>query len=236
MTQRQYSLLFSFSAVTFVTLAIAPSPAIAVSPAILLSQTEPTESEDSTELEVETPEDSTELEVETPEDSTELEGEAPEVVEDEWEEFTYRSGGFRVSFPATPVEDRVSANPELGIPESGAVLLDTEGNTVGYGAMYRDYANAPSLENAAAIETFFNEFRDDFVANGVLDGQFLREREIAIAQYPGREMEIMGSEGFLKTRVYLVNDRLYLLVTVSMTEETYPETGDRFLDSFELLD
>lgn len=234
MTQRRFLGFLGFSTVTFLFLAIAPGHAIAFP--LLLAQTEtPVEVEEPIvvpEVTEEEPSDS-ELELELPEDE-----ENPEIIEeeDEWEEFTYDSGNFRIALPATPVEDVIPADAEAGTGESGAVFLDTNGNTVGYGAFYRDYPDIPSPDNSEAIAAFLDDFRDDFVANGVLEGQFLREREIEIAGYPGREMEVIGAEGFLKTRVYLVGDRLYMLVVASMTEEAYPETGDRFLDSFELLD
>lgn len=226
MTKRRLDSFLSLSAIAVLLGAIASSGAIAQP--LLFAQTEtPVEVEEPLESSEETPE-----ELELPEDE-----ETPEAIEEEdgWEEFTYDAGGFRVALPATPVEEVVPANPDVGMGESGAILLDTNGNTVGYAAFYRDYPDLATLESSEAIATFLDDFRDDFVENGVLDGQLLQEREITLDSYPGREMEIIGAEGFLKTRVYLVGDRLYMLVAVSMTEEAYPETGDRFLDSFELL-
>lgn len=233
MTQRRLHSFLNLSAISILVGAIACSEAIAQQ--LDLAQTEtPVEVEESPENLEETPAETPEpTELELPEDE-----ETPEEMEeeDEWEEFSFGYAGFRVALPATPVEEVIPADPELGLGESGAILLDTGGNTLGYGAFYRDYIDLPPLETPEAIATFFDDFRDDFVANGVLDGQLLREREIMLDSHPGREMEIIGTEGFLKTRVYLVGDRLYMIVAVAMTEETYPETGDRFLDSFELLD
>lgn len=229
MTKRRFDSWLSLSAIPILVGAIASGGAIAQP--VQLAQTEtPVEVEEPLESSEETPEET--LELELPEDE-----ETPEAIEeeDEWEEFTYDAAGFRIALPATPVEEVVRADPEMGIEESGAILLDTNSNTVGYAAFYRDYAGLDTLESSEAIATFLDGFRDDFVANGVLDGQLLQEREITLDSYPGREMEIIGAEGFLKTRVYLVGDRLYMLVAASMTEEAYPETGDRFLDSFELL-
>jgi hypothetical protein len=238
MTKRRLDSWLSLSAIPVLLGAIASSGAIAQP--LLFAQTEtpveveePLESSEEAPEELELPEELEEpIELELPEDE-----ETPEAMEeeDEWEEFTYDDAGFRVALPATPVEEMVPANPDLGMGESGAILLDTNGNTVGYAAFYRDYPDLATLESSEAIATFLDDFRDDFIANGVLDGQLLQEREIMLDSYPGREMEIIGAEGFLKTRVYLVGDRLYMLVAVSMTEEAYPETGDRFLDSFELV-
>ncbi|MEC4802618.1 MAG: hypothetical protein SAJ12_02450 [Jaaginema sp. PMC 1079.18] len=236
MTQRRFPSYLSFSTVSFLVLAIALPEAIAFP--LSFAQTEiPVEVEEPIEqpIELELPE--VEARPEIPElELPEAEEAETEVMEEEeeWEEFVSDAGNFRVALPAAPTEEVTPAETEAGIGKTGAVLLDTNGNTVGYGVFYRDYLDL-SLDNSAEIATFLDNFRDDFAVNGVLEGRFLRERDIVIGDYPGREMEFIGAEGFLKTRVYLVGDRLYMLVAVSMTEEDYPEAGDRFLDSFELL-
>lgn len=152
-----------------------------------------------------------------------------------WQEFTSQQGQFSVSMPGEPTEEIEPASDRNGNTESGSFLLELQGDTLGYGVFYKNLPNAPNSSDAAQLKEFFDGFRDDFVQNGVLEGNLIQERDISLENYLGRELEVTGSEGFIKMRVYLVEKRLYLLLAASQTKEAFPQDGDRFFNSFKLL-
>lgn len=154
---------------------------------------------------------------------------------EEWQEFTSPQGNFTVSMPGKPTEEITEANAENGITESGSFLLELEGDILGYGVFYKHLPNAPSVASTEQTKEFFDGFRDDFVQNGVLDGTLVEESDVMLGEYAGRQLEVSGSEGYIKLRVYLVEERLYLLLAASETQEKFPPAGDRFFNSFKLL-
>ncbi|MDY7014735.1 MAG: hypothetical protein SVX43_14250 [Cyanobacteriota bacterium] len=193
--------------------------------------------------EIETPDEATEEtptldEIETPDEATEetptldeieTPNEATDTDSGNWEEFTSTRGGFAISLPGTPIEDIAPADPDLGTLEIGSYVWESEASQIAYGVFYKVLPSAPSPEQVAE---FLDRFRDDFVAEGVLDGELLNERPLDLDRYTGREISVEGAEGYIKARVYLVDERLYLLVAIAPNPTDFP--GDRFLNSFQL--
>ncbi|MBD2579841.1 hypothetical protein [Oscillatoria sp. FACHB-1406] len=171
-----------------------------------------------------------------PESETPTPPEAPKPPESavspgNWQAFTAPQGRFSIDFPGVPNEQVEPADVATRRLETGAYIWESTNSPLGYGAFYKVFNGTPTNEQA---RTFLDRFLEDFVANGVVSGKLLSNRAIAINNYLGREIEVEGAEGYIKARMYLVENRLYLLTAVAPSKTTYPQDGDRFFDSFKL--
>src|SRR5262249_38722228 len=81
----------------------------------------------------------------------------------------------------------------------------------------------------------FAAARDAEVAQA--KGKLVSEKEIKLGSHPGREYEIAVSGlGVLRARIYLANQRVYVLKVLGPKSYTRSATAEKFLDSFKLAD
>lgn len=83
-------------------------------------------------------------------------------------------------------------------------------------------------------EMLLDAARDGAVGN--IQGRLVSERALSLGGHPGRELQVLSSDGrlALRMRIYLVNSRQYQVVAVAPKELRSTEDRDRFLDSFRL--
>ncbi len=83
-------------------------------------------------------------------------------------------------------------------------------------------------------EMLLDAARDGAVGN--IQGTLLGERSVSMGGHPGRELQVLSSDGrlALQMRIYLVKSRQYQVVTVTPKEARSTADRDRFLDSFRL--
>jgi len=146
------------------------------------------------------------------------------VAQASWNEFSSTSGNFAVSLPGTPKED-TETNQDGSTEHSFSLTVDNA-------AFLVHYSDIPDVEklDQEQIKKLLDSAPSDF-AQGA-NAKLLGEKSISINGYPGKEFEFeMGEKVNGKGRVYLVKQRLYIVV--GMTTE--PENVQKFLDSFRLL-
>lgn len=157
---------------------------------------------------------------------------SPPATAGELQEFTSTKGGFSVLMPGQPTEEIEPANPQKGSGEFRQFIAEGEGGKVAYGISYVDFPNFDQQLNATEVNKLLNTARD----GALRGGRLIKERTIALDNYPGREIELESYEGFrTKARFYWVSPRLYILMAAASTKEAFPQEGDRVLDSFRLL-
>ncbi|MGF1491471.1 MAG: hypothetical protein ACFBSC_03250 [Microcoleaceae cyanobacterium] len=152
-----------------------------------------------------------------------------------WQPFTSEAGNFSILMPQV-APDALEAREA---DEFGQVMARTQEETIAYGVFY---ANLPMPAESLAEEEV------DQVLNAAVEGfiedwetkNLISERKVMLdnsqgEKFPGKEVEIEGSEGLFKLRLYWVNPRLYLLLVGSQSPEQFPADSDQFLDSFQLL-
>lgn len=148
----------------------------------------------------------------------------------QWQQFSPKDGRFSVQMPGKPkeeIERSTGPNPIELRMYSVDLLLSA------YIVAYYDLPKAipPGQERA-----FFNQARDRAVG-GTNRGQ-VREQEIRLGQYPGRQIQFVDKDNILmQTRLYLVNRRVYTVIAAIPQNQigTLKPTADRFLNSFKLL-
>lgn len=146
-------------------------------------------------------------------------------------DFKSESGGFIVKFPGTPKEEKTTANTQAGPIE--AISYSVSNNKISYTVAYNDYPE--ELVKSSKPDDILNGARDGAVTN--TKGKLLNELIINLDNYPGRDFryELSGGIGIVRQRIYLVNNRLYQIMTATESEDMFLNSITEFFDSFRLI-
>jgi hypothetical protein len=148
----------------------------------------------------------------------------------EWLNFESESGRFSVLFPGEPDEQVESVQTAIGVIESQFFMVTLE--NMAYSVNLADYP--PEMIAAGDTQQMLDGARDGAVSN--VNGELLDEKELTLSGYPGREFKVkVEDEGIVvRARIYLVNERLYVIQALSKERLASSEDIDKFLDSFQL--
>lgn len=148
-----------------------------------------------------------------------------------WKEFSSAEGGFSALFPSTPAEHSQKINTQAGAIELHLIGAEQSGRE--YMVAYNDYPQ--TLIETSHPGKVLDGARDGAVGN--LRGRLLKETQISLEQYPGRELTIRVPDGgrLMQTRIYIVKNRLYQVGVVTSEEAAGSKETGKFLDSFKLL-
>lgn len=150
-------------------------------------------------------------------------------------EFRSETGAFSVTTPALLKEEVQSADfPQIGTITSH-VFSGNKGNT-SYAVSYTDFPE--DFIQRADPERVLNGGRDGAVSN--VNGKLVLETQISLGTNPGRELVIDakagdGRDATIKTRVYLVRNRLYQVMVVAPKGEVSNDEMMKYLGSFRLI-
>jgi hypothetical protein len=136
----------------------------------------------------------------------------------EWKEFTSSEENFRVVFPETPQQQKVTER-NLHRFSAGA---DDE-------AYRLTYADCPP---GTDWESLVNGERDSIV-NGF--GSVVDEKRTSVEGYPGKWIRFAGHDTSGELALYFVGRRLYVLHAFAPKGTPRPENFSTFLNSFLLL-
>ena len=149
-----------------------------------------------------------------------------------WKDFQSKEGGFSVSMPGTPTEKRQAFHTQAGPVEAHFFTVEADRGGTVYMVVYGDYPEA--LMASGDREMLLDAARDGAVGN--IRGTLLGERAVSLGGHPGRELQVLSSDGrlALQIRIYLANNRQYQVVAVTPKETRSTADRDRFFDSFRL--
>ncbi len=83
------------------------------------------------------------------------------------------------------------------------------------------------------IQTLFNQIRDQLQQNAQVE--LTGERSILLQNYPGRELSLLGKKQVQQFRLYVIEERLYLLGIRQKNEQEISEQDViKFFNSFQL--
>jgi len=152
--------------------------------------------------------------------------------EAEWMKFTSPEGRFSVLLPHEPKFESVAATDSSGITNYRYSDIES-----GYGFIceYFDVAST-----GADAQSFLDITRDGIIRGATATK--LGEENISLNSYPGRELQLTlkvneGTEITARTRIYLVDKRLYSLTFLhlkSLDATVAADLGKKFFSSFEL--
>ncbi|MBD1900935.1 hypothetical protein NDI44_04480 [Trichocoleus sp. DQ-A3] len=150
-----------------------------------------------------------------------------------WKPFASRAGGFTVLMPSTPNQSQQTLQTKGGpikVQLFQAFRPNQAGYVVGYSELPANLIKTQRDVNdflAGAIYGFTNSSK----------GKLLSQRNITLANSPGREFKVQLSQGvIIKSRFYLVDRRrFYQVFVVTDREQDLVKSIDGFLTSFKLI-
>lgn len=146
---------------------------------------------------------------------------------------------FQIEFPKHPDVDTNLLNSDIGILKMHSFMYDASKKrrsknkifSLVYVSYPSDIIHADKIEE---LEGIFRNTIDGAVAN--VQGKLLSEKDVKIGDYPGRMVEIDYQEGFavILLHCYLVDNVMYMIQTISESDNYPNESSKRFIQSFKL--
>ena len=151
-----------------------------------------------------------------------------------WHQVASADGGFTVLMPGKPLEkQKILTWRGIGAVPAHFFMTDTpEG--VGYSVIYYDYRSKFVADEGS--DRILDHRRDSDLAS--VKGRLASEEHISLGTHPGRRITITGKQGrrsiTLKSRLFMVETRLYALTVIASDDALLREGADKFFGSFKL--
>ena len=157
-------------------------------------------------------------------------------VEQIWEEYSLTDGQFIVSMPAKPASQAIPLDSKAGSLVAHILALDTAHES--YVVTYVEFP--ARLDEQSKSKVILDGTRDKELVK--VGGRLVKESDVSINSYPGRELTIEVADGFWVDRIYLVGKRLYAVSAftskaasgVMEITESQHAVIRRYLESFKL--
>ena len=151
-----------------------------------------------------------------------------------WEEFKNEAGNFAVMMPGKPIEASQTIEGEFGkVPTKSFVA---QSGQITIAVMYADYPIV--YDTPEAVKATLDATRDIMLSKR--RGKLISEKEHIFKKYAGRELTAGTDFGMSRLRMYLIQQRLYILMVLldgaTDVKQLESEQADRFLDSFRLIE
>jgi hypothetical protein len=166
------------------------------------------------------------FERQAPEPALSIEGE-----EQSWQHFVSQEGGFSVWAPrGTITAETKTLETEVGTIEFQVLATNPQSSrfVVAYS---EEELTAAQLENP---ETILAGLRERIVNNTAFE--LIDEQPITYDEYPGRQLRLQDSEETITFRVYLIDERLYILGASQPEPGELSQAASAFFNSFESLE
>jgi hypothetical protein len=160
----------------------------------------------------------------------------------QWQWSESKTFGYKIEFPQKPEESMQEVDSEIGKLTLNLKSYEvTEKSPADDNLMYLVNCTAfpdsiVNSSNTAKHDGFFRGTIDGAVKN--ISGKISSEKPISLkGGYPGREVQIDFNEGtaIIYMRLYLVNNKLFMLETITQKAKVPNTSISRFLNSFQLL-
>jgi TonB family protein len=151
----------------------------------------------------------------------------------DWREFSFPTGGFRILFPKVPDESSGTLNVGRTIVRRHTFSVRAD---ILYTVMYFD---VPHADEPKANGNLLVGFRDFAIAE--LKAELISDNPISIDNNAGRLLEVsVPKRGMAKALILVTEARLYKITVVpeksGISETDFKAASTRFLESFKLLD
>ena len=159
---------------------------------------------------------------------------------DEWYLYESKTYSFKVEYPGKPTEkvkvlNTAEGDLNLNLFEYVTPKTETE-SAVAYIASYIEYPiEAVNSDNKEKLKQFYRKMVDGVVTK--VSGKLMKETIISLEGFEGVEARIEMKEGleFVKLRVYLIHNKMYMVETVTETKNETNKSINRFMNSFRLI-
>ena len=145
-----------------------------------------------------------------------------------WIEFEMPAVRFKVLLPGPPKTSRQTIRTDIG-NVAATRYTTTDAADVTYDVLLNDYPKAGVSKSNP--QKLLEAVRDGLVYQ--TKGRMISDKHITLANFPGRDIEIMGGEGsHYRVRLVWVETRLYQIMAVTLGKPR-PE-ANVFFDSFQI--
>ncbi len=145
-----------------------------------------------------------------------------------WIEFEMPAARFKVLMPAPPKTSRRTIKTDMG-DVAATRYTATDAANVTYDVLFNDYPKAGVSKSSP--QKLLEAVRDGLVFQ--TKGRTISNKHITFANFPGRDLEIMGGEGsHYRVRLVWVESRLYQIMAVTPGKPR-PD-ANVFFDSFQI--
>lgn len=155
----------------------------------------------------------------------------------EWETFKFDKYGYWMDFPSEPEYMTRKVNSEIGPLDLHFYVFDnTDSGGNYYASAYSEYPDSIINSNKKELlDNFFSGSIQGIVKN--VHGELLSETIIELNGYPGREIRASIRDGLIvmKVRMYLVQNKMYMLQVLTPAKNDFNTSINKFLNSFELM-
>ncbi len=146
------------------------------------------------------------------------------IAQSNWKQVSSSTGKFTVNMPGKPTED--VGKDKDGLTTQSFTLNSDSGF---YSVSYLDFSEMGEV-NSVQGQQLLDGMASKFLENS--GAKLLSNRRITLAGYPGKEFTFaINSKITGKGRVYLTNNKLYILMAIAPE----PANFNTFLNSFRLL-
>lgn len=147
---------------------------------------------------------------------------------------------FQMDFPKKPAYEKQNTESEIGNLPMDIYIYDASNNekddNLVYGLISTEYPDSLINSNMTDIlSDFFNNAIQGAVSN--VSGKLISQTDLKLNNFPGREIKINYNDGaaVIKMRLFLVQNKMYILQTITLTEKDSNKSIDKFMNSFKLL-
>ena len=149
--------------------------------------------------------------------------------------------GYQIEFPKEPSVSVQTVNTEAGPVDMHIHMLDLSKKEEDSNLIYlSSVAKYPDTlvhsDRKEQLAGFFKETINGLIAS--IDGELLDEKSVQIGEYQGEEVKVNFQDGMaiIRIRIYLVENKVYMLQVITKTENDSNDSISRFMNSFALID
>ena len=162
------------------------------------------------------------------------------IVTSDWFLMKNKDQGYQIEFPKEPSVSVQTVNTKAGPVDMHINMLDLSNKDEDQNMIYlSSFAQYPDSlvhsDRKEQLAGFFKETLDGLVSS--IDGKILSKEDVKIDSYPGKEVKINFQDGMaiIRIRVYLVENKVYMLQVITKIEKDSNESISKFMDSFSLI-
>jgi hypothetical protein len=151
----------------------------------------------------------------------------------DWREFTSAEGRYRVLLPGTPRHQTQNQPTMVGNILMHLDVVERNGGRSGFCVLYADFP----FDRLDPVQE--KQVLDFGVMGGAMGakGKLVSSRDVTLGAHRGKEMEIdVPGKGKMIGRIYLVRNRLYILLAAGPGLSAASPDVTKFWGSFQLLD
>lgn len=147
-----------------------------------------------------------------------------------WQKYIFQAGGFSVWMPQGIVQSQESVTLDLPEGKLAFEVFSTQPKSYRFVAAYSDPLTPDQLVNPSTLLASVREgiiTRTNFTP--------ISDRSLTGEQYPGLELIMKDGSEIIGFRLYLIEQRVYVLAAGQKNTDTLSTDANSFFESFRLL-